>query len=135
MSVILYEDEKFLRVAKSLKFRSRDIAHLWLYPENWDKQDGMDETIEKFAQDLRNANIDAYDVRYTEDEETRELDFEKWTETLTIYELIKSLKGIVYNCVESNLYNETKDQLEKVIYFLMGILVDMIPEYKAAETW
>ena len=135
MSVILYEDEKFLRIAKSLKFRSEEIAHLWMYPKNWTQPGGMDETIEKFAQDLRNANVDASNERYKEKQEASKLDFEKWTETLTIYELIKSLKGVVYNCVESSAYDETKDQLEKVIYFFMGILVDMIPEYKAAETW
>ncbi len=135
MSVITYEDEKFLRIAKSLKFRSRDIAHLWLYPKNWDQQNGMDKTIEKFAQDLRNANVDASNERYTEKKEASELDFTKDAMTLTIYELIKSLKGVAYNCVESNAYDETITQLRNIVYFLMGVLVEMIPEYKAAETW
>lgn len=135
MSVITYEDEKFLRIAKSLKFRGQDIAHLWMYPDNWSASNGMDETIEKFVQDLRNANVDASNERYKEKKESSELDFTKWTETLTIYELIKSPKGVSYNCVESSAYEKTKDQLEKVIYFLMSILIDMIPEYKAAETW
>lgn len=135
MSVITYEDEKFLRIATSLKFRARDIAHLWLYPKNWDKQGGMDETIEKFAQDLRDANVDASNERYKEKKESSELDFTKWTETLTIYELIKSLKGVAYNCVESNAYDEAITQLRNIVYFLLSILVDMIPEYKAADTW
>lgn len=135
MSVITYEDEKFLRIAVSLKFRGQDIAHLWMYPDNWSADSGMDETIEKFAQDLRNANVDASNERYKEKKVSSELDFTKHTTNLTIYELIKSLKGISYNCVESSAYDKAKDQLEKVIYFLMSILVDMIPEYKAAETW
>lgn len=135
MSVITYEDEKFLRIAKSLKFRAQDIAHLWLYPKNWDKQGGMDETIEKFAQDLRDANVDASNERYNEKKESSELDFTKDAMTLTIYELIKSLKGVAYNCVESNAYDETITQLRNIVYFLMSVLVDMTPEYKAAETW
>lgn len=135
MSVITYEDEKFLRVAKSLKFRSTDLGHFFGYPKEWDKQGGMDKHIEKFAQDLRDANVDASNERYKEKKESSELDFTKDAMTLTIYELIKSLKGIAYNTVESKAYPVTMTMLKDMIYHFMGILVDTIPEYKAADTW
>ncbi len=72
MSVILYEDEKFLRIAETLKLQGKDLAHLWMYPKGWDGWDGMDKKIEKFVNCLRNANIDAWNERYNEKEPFKE---------------------------------------------------------------
>ena len=135
MSVILYEDEKFLKVVNTLKLQGRDIAHLWHYPKDWDRWDGMNKTIEKFGNCLRNANIDATNERYREKEPFRVLDYSKGTLPYHQYELIKSLEGISYNSVESEKFNRTKDKLFKVIYFLMSKVINSIPEYERAQTW
>lgn len=135
MSVILYEDEKFLKVASSLKLQGQDIAHLWLYPKGWDQWGGMDKTIDKFVNGLRNANIDASNERYKEKEPFRVLDYSNGTMPLTQMELIKSLQGISYNSVESEKFNRTKDRLFKVIYFLMSQVINSLPEYEKAKTW
>lgn len=42
MSVILYDDEKFLKIYQNLSIQGRDLAHLWKYPEGWDKPNGLD---------------------------------------------------------------------------------------------
>lgn len=135
MSVILYEDEKFLKIATSLKLQSQDIAHLWLYPKGWDQWNGMDKKIEKFANALRNANIDAYNERYSEKEPYQTVDYSRVKFPLTQFELIKSLRGISYNSVESEKFNRTKDKLFKVIYFLMSQVMNSLPEYERAKTW
>lgn len=135
MSVILYEDEKFLKIAATLKLQGQDIAHLWLYPGGWDQWGGMDKKIEKFTNALRNANIDASNERYREKEPFQVLDYSKVKLPLTQLELIKSLQGISYNSVESEKFNRTKEKLFKVIYFLMSQVLNSWPEYEKAQTW
>lgn len=135
MSVILYEDEKFLKVANTLKLQGQDIAYLWSYPKGWDQWGGMDRTIEKFVNSLRNANIDASNERYGEKEAFRVVDYSKTTLPLNQYQLIKSLQGISYNCVESEKFSRTKDKLFKMIYFFMSQVLNSIPEYEKALTW
>jgi len=140
MSVILYEDEKFFKVAKELKLRARDIAYLWAYPDRWNAPSGMDSTIEQFVNDLRNANIAAYNNRYSEKEKPVKLNFMAGSVTIRIcalstFELIKSLKGIAYNCVETNQFDKTLETLRNVIYHLMSEVLNAIPEYEKAKSW
>ena len=136
MSVILYEDDKFLRIYETLKLQRKDLAHLWLYPKGWDGN-GMDKKLQKFVNCLRNANIDATNERYDEKHPFVVLDFThrsvlSW---LSQFELIKSLHSISYNSVESEKFNRTKDKLRDVIYFLMDSVISNMPEYEQAQTW
>ncbi|MCK4432019.1 MAG: hypothetical protein KAW19_12065 [Candidatus Aminicenantes bacterium] len=134
MSVILYEDEKFLRIAGSLKLKGQDIAHLWLYPKGW-QSGGMDKAIEKFVNGLRNANIDASNQRYNEQEPFKVLDFSSSGLPYSNLELIKSLQSVSYNCVESEKFNRTKGKLRDIIYYLMARVLDSMPEFQRVETW
>lgn len=134
MSVILYEDEKFLRIAESLKLKAKDLAHIWGYPVAWDRG-GMNKKIEKFTNCIRNSNIDAWNERYDEKETFKVLDFSRNCLHYTPIELIKSLNGVSYNSVESEKFNRTKERLRDVIYFLMSEVIYSMPEYEKAIAW
>jgi len=136
MSVIIYEDEKFYRIASTLKnLHGQDIAHLWGYPDQW-QNGGMDKPLEEFVQELRNANIQAGNERYNDlDNPFEELDLTTHGSWYTVYELVKSLQGVSYNIVESVDFEETKKRLFNVIYFFMSRIVDKLPEYDRAQTW
>ena len=134
MSVILYEDEKFLRIAESLKLKAKDQAHIWGYPAGWDSG-GMNKKVEKFANCIRNSNIDAWNERYKEKEPFKVLDFSKNYYPHAPIELIKSLKAVSYNSVESEKFNRTKERLREVIYFLMSEVIYSMPEYEKSTTW
>jgi len=134
MSVILYEDERFLRIAVSLKLQGQDIAHLWLYPKGW--QSGrMDKKIEKFVNGLRNANIDASNERYKEQEPFQVLTFSDSGLPYSNLELIKSLQGICYNSEESEKFKRTISRLRDVLYYLMKNVIDALPEFQRVQTW
>jgi len=135
MSVILYEDEKFLRIAESLKLHGKDIAHLWMYPKGWDRWDGMDKKIEKFVNCLRNANVDAWNERYNEQAPFKVVDYSGGVLPYSDLELIKSLQGVSYNSVESEKFNRTKDKLDDVVYYLMSKVIDAMPEFQRLKTW
>ena len=135
MSVILYEDETFLRIATPLKLKGRDLAGFWGYPKNWDRWDGMDKTLEKFGNCLRNANIDASNERYSENKPFQVLDYSRGVSPYSGFALIKSMKGVFYNSIESEKFNKTKDRLRDVIYFLMSQVIDAMPEYERVDTW
>lgn len=134
MSVILYEDEKFLRIAASLKLKGKEIAHLWSYPKAWDRG-AMDSKIEKFANCLRNSNIDAWNERYDEKVPFKVVDYSGGVLPYSDLELIKSLQGVSYNSVESEKFKRTKDKLDDVVYFLMARVIDAMPEFERLETW
>lgn len=134
MSVILYEDEKFLRIAESLKLKGQDMAHLFSYPIRW-QSGGMDKKIEKFVNALRNANIDASNERYDEERPFKVLSFSGSQLIYSDLELIKSLQGLTYNCVESEKFKRTKGKLDDVVYFLMARVIDAMPEFQRLESW
>ncbi|TET25445.1 MAG: hypothetical protein E3J76_01370 [Candidatus Aminicenantes bacterium] len=135
MSVILYEDEKFLRIAASLKLKGQDMAHLWLYPYGW-QTGGMDKKIEKFANRLLNANIDSSNERYDEQRPFKVLKgFSSSGLPYSDLELIKSLQGVAYNCVESEKFSRTKNKLRDVVFYLMSRVIDAMPEFQRIETW
>ena len=134
MSVIYYEDEKFQQIAVSLKLQGRDLAHLWLYPKGWDRG-AMDKKIEKFVNCLRNANIDASNERYGETEPFKVLSFPDSGLPYSGLELIKSMKGVCYNCEESEKFERTVNKLRDVIYFLRSKVINAMPEYERLETW
>ncbi len=53
----------------------------------------------------------------------------------TEIELIKSLKSISYNTVESVDFDDTLKLLHEIIYSLMSEVVSRLPEYEQAQTW
>jgi len=61
MSVILYEDEKFLKIFSSLQFKN-DLQFYFGYDTIQ-----LDKTIFEFIQALCHANTEAYNVRYGND--------------------------------------------------------------------
>ena len=136
MSVMLYDDEKFYRIASTLKqWHGQDLAHLWGYPHHW-QNGGMDKYFDEFVQELRNANIQAGNERYNDlDNPFEELDLTTHGKWYSIYELVKSLQGVSYNIVESVDFEETKKRLFNVIYHFMSGIVDKLPEYERAQTW
>lgn len=134
MSVILYENEKFLELASSLKAYGKELAHLFNYPDGWDTG-GMDPIIDAFVQRLAEANTEAWNERYEDENRERERLFFYFQNPIGIYDLIKSLKSVGYNMVESVSFEETKRNLFNVIYFLMSRVIDEIPEYKNSEAW
>ena len=135
MSVILYEDEKFLRIAETLKLKGKDIAHLWMYPKGWDCGAAMDKKIEKFVNCLRNANIDAHNERYDEKEPFKVVDYSRGVLPYSDLELIKSMQGVSYNSAESEKFSRTKDKLDNVLYYLMARVIDSMPEFQRVKTW
>lgn len=135
MSVILYEDEQFLRIAETLKLRGKDIAHLWLYPKGWDCTAAMDKKIEKFVNCLRNANIDAWNNRYDEKIAFKLIDYSPGVLPYSDLELIKSMQGVSYNSVESEKFKRTKGKLDDVLFYLMTSVIDAMPEFQRLKTW
>ena len=137
MSVVLYEDERFIKIYQSIRNKGRDLACVFAYPDGWDKNNGMDKTLQVFVRNLRNANIEAWNNRYEEENEpgVEELDFTNHHSYMSIYDLIKSLKGVSYNMVESESFENVKQTLFKVIYFLMSRVLDEIPAYQNSKAW
>ena len=140
MSVILYEDEKFLKIYQSLVVKGRELAHLWKYPDGWDKADGMDHHLQAFVCELRRANTATWNRQYPDDvHPLRTLDFKCVLPYNSPVELIKSLQGLSYNLVsndgkETNL-GSCADRLYKLIYDLMYDVVSSMPEYSTCDCW
>lgn len=140
MSVILYDDEKFLKIYQSLYVRGSDLAHLWNYPQGWDKPDGMNDHFKIFVSDLRRANIMAHNRQYSDD--TRPisiLDFHCVLPYGSTVQLLKSLQGLSYNLIcndgkEMNLSNCAK-RLHDLTFHLMSKIINTLPEYERCSTW
>ena len=96
---------------------------------------GTSEEIEKFVNGLRNANIDASNERYNEQEPFKVLAFSGSGLPYSDLELIKSLQGVSYNSIESEKFSRTKDKLCDVIYYLMARVIDTMLEYQRVKTW
>lgn len=141
MSVILYEEEKFLRTYQSLKLMGRDIAHVFGYPKGWNEPGGMDEVIKSFVADLRRANITTWNRQYPDD--PRSLAIPDFDKGILPYgndlELLKSLKGLHYNLI-SNDEKETNllgccERLHNLIYCIMSRIIERLPLYQKVNTW
>lgn len=140
MSVIHYEDEKFKRLFESLKFKNKEMAYIWNYPEGWNQFQGMNGVVEAFVQDLRLANTITWNRQYPDS--IAPLVRVKLGGCLPYandFELLKSLRGVRYNLVdnagvESNL-RDCNEKLKAVIEHVMSDIIGKIPAYDAAETW
>ena len=133
MSVMLYEDKKFQRIAATLKVKAGNFpAYLFDYPNpkgRWDN-------IERFVQKLCLANTQAWNERYDENEEYRSIDFEAPVDKhYTDVELIKSLAGIKYNTVESVDFEKVLEKLRDLMFTLMYQYLQGTEEWEEAKTW
>lgn len=147
MSVILYEDEKFLRIYESLRGKQggKEYAHLWHYPEGWDQPYGMDTHYRAFVQDLRRANIITWNRQYKDDiQAIRILEFKEAPFLSAMpynsnIEFLKSLRGVRYNLID-NAGNETDlndclKKLEAIIDEVSYAIISRLPEWERADTW
>lgn len=141
MSVILYEDQKFLRIYTTLASKEREYACLFSYPEGWQHPGGMDSTYRAFVDDLRRANILTWNRQYEDDQHPLwTLDFD--TKTLpyaTDIEFLKSLRGLRYNLIDNgggrtDFLGCTK-RLDNIIDSVMYEIISRMPEWETADTW
>ena len=132
MSVILFEETKFLRICETLKYSARawDISTYWVfkYKVNTDRQ------IEKFCQKLANLNVLAFNNRYDDGAEKQyKLDFINNVEPYNnIYELLKSLRSVRYNTIEAE---KKYSAFDRMLEAVTTAIIDKLPEYEKAKSW
>ena len=91
-------------------------------------------TISRLSvQDLKRANVKAYNERYEENEPARILSFK---EDLCYgpIDLIKALRSISYNIDEQDV-NGCAAILEKLINYVMWQYISELPEYRQSTAW
>lgn len=133
MSVILYDDEKFRKIAESLKLQSREHVYFF-YGNKYNEAtgNGLKEKIEEFVQELANMNTAASNSRYGETRETREIDFYCVLPYVGKLALIKSLQGLRYNCHEAE-NEKLMDRLTDLIYDIMSDYIGHLPAYESIK--
>ena len=136
MSVILFSENKFLRVYQSLRLKAKDIAYIWKYPKGWDKLYGLDDYLKIFVEDLYQANIRCWNSQYGDVKLIEKLNF-KDVYPVNDYQLLADLRSIRYNIWdnEGNNYNlpETAKKLDKLIEHIAMDIIEKLPEYKQTD--
>jgi len=140
MSVILYDDKKFLKIYATLRLNAKDYAHIFGYPEGWDKPGGMDTHLRAFIDDLRRANVITWNRQYPDDPQPlTALEFKPVMPYSSDIQLLKSLQGLRYNLISNDgrITNLSScfEKLTNLIYYLMSRIIDRLPEYQKAKTW
>lgn len=139
MSTILYEDEKFLKIYETIRIKrgGQEYAHLFSYPEGWNQAGGMDEHYRDLVDDLRVANINAYNERYDDGDEL-EISLLDFSHTVMPYgsdiQLLKSLRGLRYNLDDAD-RNGCAKKLNQLIDEVSSDIISRIPEWETADTW
>lgn len=139
MSTILYENEKFLKIYESLRIKrgGQEYAHLFKYPDGWNRSSGMDEHYQNFVDNLRIANIRAYNERYDDGDEL-EISLLDFTHTVFPYgsdiQLLKSLRGLRYNLDDEDV-NDCAKILSHLIDEVSHNIISRLPEWETADTW
>lgn len=142
MSVILYEEQKFLKIYETLSryqgnYQSNHgrFAQVFKYPEDYDK------CLKSFVQDLHRSNILAWNRQYRDNQaELKVVSFRRNEKPYNNKcELLKSLESIRYNLADNG-GNVTdicscEDRLDKIINGIMSDIIEKIPEYEKADTW
>jgi len=134
MSTMLIEDEKFVRIYNSLCLMDSGgcgLALVWNYPEGWTESLGTH--FKSFVQDLRLANIEAYNERYEENEPARILSFREGLSYRPI-DLIKALRSISYN-IDDQSVNGCAALLKRLINYVMWEYISALPEYQQSTAW
>jgi len=134
MSTILYEDEKFLQIYESMACKGYEYAWMFHYPEGW--QTDMSPHYQQFVDDLRVANIKAYNGRYDDGDELEYslLDFAHTVSPYNDMRFYKSLKGLRYNLDDEDV-NGCAMLLNKLIDAVASRIIERIPKYETADTW
>ena len=132
MSVCLYEDEKFQRIAATLKLTSRDHVYFF-YGDSYSEAtgNGLKAKVEEFVLELANMNTAAFNARYDESTEPRKIDF-RGAMPYQKLALIKSLQGLRYNCHEAE-DESLMRRLTDLIYSMMSEYIGRLPAYGAVE--
>lgn len=139
MSTILYENEKFLKIYETIRIKrgGQEHAHLFSYPEGWNQPGGMDGHYRNFVDDLRIANINAYNERY-DDAEELEISLLDFSHTVMPYgsdiQLLKSLRGLRYNLDNADI-NGCAKKLDQLIDEVSYDIISRLPEWETAGTW
>lgn len=128
MSTILYDDDKFLRIYETLTCKRQEYACLFNYPEGW--QTSMNPTYKSFVDDLRVANLKAYNERYDDGDEPEYsfLDFTKGALPYTDMEFYVALNSISYNIDDENV-NDCALRLVRLIASVAYTIISRLPQY------
>lgn len=155
MSVILYEDEKFLRIYQTMRIKrgGQEYAHLFHYPEGWQDSKVMDQHYRSFAEDLRRANTITWNRQYPDDvQPLSALDFDSCgvnlggvlaQSTIEPYhndiEFLKSLRGLRYNLIDNEGQETDLLGCMKILNHLIDevgyAIISRLPEWSKADTW
>ena len=135
MSTILYEDEKFLRIYATMNLNGTAYAYLFGYPEGW--QTSMSQHYQPFLDNLRIANIRAYNDRY---DDADELPYSLLDFTLPVspyasdIEFYKSLLGLRYNLDEQDV-SRCRELLNRLIDEVAYSIISQLPTWEKVPTW
>jgi len=142
MSVILYDEEKFLMIAESLKGLNGagELGFFFQYPEGWKSQGGLDNAIDTLVNDWYRANQMTAQRQYDDiPKGLCSLSKKKVQPYRNKVELYKSLQGLRYNMCDNG--GETTDflnslkKLNRLIDHIAYEIIGEMPEYNKADTW
>lgn len=91
--------------------------------------------LNQFINDLARMNRYAIWCRYEEKVRMPKLNFDKVVESPTIYQMVKHLHCLSYQCSEGDtetVHKDTWERLHKITQELESNIVYNLPEYKAA---
>ena len=139
MSTILYGDEKFLKIYENLSIarNGQQYAHVFGYPEGWNQPGGMDQYYKGFVDNLRVANIRAYNTRYEDGDELEIslLDFSRgvmpYSSDIHLYQALQSIR---YN-IDREDVNNCAEILDNLIDDVAYSIISKLPEYEEANVW
>jgi len=139
MSTILYEDDKFLKIYETMRIKrnGQEYAHLFKYPEGWERQSVMSKHYQDFVDALRVANIRAYNERY-DDADELDISLLDFDHTVFPYgsdiQFLQSLRGLRYNLDLANV-NGCAKILDGLIDEVSYDIISRLPEWETADTW
>lgn len=139
MSVILYNPERFQRIAATLSFMIKKNADKSIISDSFHTTKESDTQLKartlEFANDLHRSNVSCWNQQYEESREVLEIH-----ESNTPFEkiaLVKSLRGVSYNLAENSGYQHSfkgcAEILKRLINCLQSDIVSELPKYKKAE--
>lgn len=158
MSVILYNPEKFLKIAKSLKsYKTSGVqyktnihcwAHVFGYPDGWvEGTETLEHKIDAFVSDLYRANQQTWIRQYEDDafnaNERLRLETLPAANNEIPYEtkqaLYKALRSIEYNIHDNagnvSSLNGCNERLKRIISYIADDIISATKEYEAANVW
>jgi len=152
MSVILYELDRFNKIAKTLmtyaesKEGQSDLFYVFNNVENMTSKElqrahkensrTIQNTILQFANDLHRSNVSCWNQQYDEKDEISTITG-KTTPYKSKIDLVKALRGVRYNIIENSGHEHSFKGcgkiIEKLINSLQSQIVEKLPEYEQAE--